>query len=310
MPEVQSGEIANLTQGSKTMTLPDLQAAQRRERLENLHDQLTDQVETLTTSDGWRQMLSMASHLHTYSLRNQLLIAAQMPTATAVAGYRQWQRLGRQVRKGSEAIWVLGPVTYKSGEEVNEATGESRPLYQLRGFKPLAVFDIADTDGPPLPQPAHLTGEAPKELWDGLTRLLGEHGYTVERAELPGGKQGSTSPTDHKVRIDSRLSPMEALAVLAHEHAHVALGHLDQIDEYRQHRGPFEVEAESAVFVTMTALGFDTGNWSVDYVAGWSGGSPEAMAKTAERVVSTAHDTLDRLTPSAGLEPAGIGVAI
>jgi N-terminal domain of anti-restriction factor ArdC len=268
-----------------------------------------DGFQTLTTSDGWKQMLRMASHLHTYSLRNQLLIAAQMPTATAVAGYRQWQRLGRQVRKGSEAIWVLGPVTYKSGEEVNEATGESHPLYQLRGFKPLAVFDISDTEGPELPKPAHLSGEAPKELWDGLTRLLGEQGYTVERVELIGGKQGSTSPTDHKVRIDSRLSPMEALAVLAHEHAHVALGHLEQIDEYRQHRGPFEVEAESAVFVTMTALGFDTGNWSVDYVAGWAGDSPEAMAKTAERVISTAHETLDRLSPDHGLDvSSGIGL--
>jgi hypothetical protein len=47
----------------------------------------------------------------------------------------------------------------------------------------------------------------------------------------------------------------------------------------------------------MTALGFDTGNWSVDYVAGWAGGSSEAMTKTAERVVSTAHETLDRLAP-------------
>jgi hypothetical protein len=299
-----------------TRLAPEEAAAQRKERLENLHDQLTEQVETLTSSEGWRSMLRMASHLHTYSLRNQLLIAAQKPTATAVAGYRQWQRLGRQVTRGAEAIWVLGPVTYKSGEEVNEATGESHPLYQLRGFKPLAVFDIADTDGPPLPQPAHLTGEAPKELWDGLTRLLAEHGYTVERTELPGGKQGSTSPTDQKVRIDSHLSPMEALAVLAHEHAHVALGHLEQIDEYRQHRGPFEVEAESLVFVEMTALGFDTGNWSVDYVAGWAGDSSEAIAKTAESVVATAHETIERLTPTLaldrrnGVESSGIGAAL
>jgi hypothetical protein len=295
---------------------PEQAAAQRKERLENLHTQLTEQVEALTTSDGWKQMLSMASHLHTYSLRNQLLIAAQKPTATAVSGYRQWQRLGRQVRRGSEAIWVLGPVTYKSGEEVNEVTGESHPLYQLHGFKPLAVFDIADTDGPPLPQPAHLTGDAPKELWDGLTRLLADDGYTVERAELPGGRQGSTSSTTHRVLIDSRLSPMEALAVLFHEHAHVALGHLDHVDEYRNHRGPFEVEAESAVYVTMTALGFDTGSWSVDYVAGYSAGSPDAMAKTAERVVSTAHETIERLTLTlaldqrSGIEPSGIAIGL
>ena len=101
--------------------------------------------------------------------------------------------------------------------------------------------------------------------------------------------------------------------MLAHEHAHVALGHLDKIDEYRVHRGPFEVEAESTVFVTMTALGFDTGNWSADYVAGWQQTSPEAMAETAARVVSTAHQTLEALSPSIGLEPTVIverGVAV
>jgi hypothetical protein len=243
---------------------------------------------------------------HAYPIHEHLRVRAstaiaahiELDAEAAVAGYRQWQRLGRQVRKGSEAIWVLGPVTHKSGEEVNEATGGSPPLYQLRGFKPLAIFDITDTDGAELPEPAHLAGDAPKELWDGLTRLLAEQGYTVERVELPGGKQGSTRPADHKIRIDSRLSPIEALAVLAH----VALGHLKQIDEYRQHRGPFEVEAESTVFVTMTALGFDTGNWSVDYVAGWAGDSPETMAETAERVVATAHDTIERLTPTLALD--------
>jgi hypothetical protein len=74
---------------------------------------------------------------------------------------------------------------------------------------------------------------------------------------------------------------MEALAVLAHEHAHVSLGHLDRIDEYRANhdnaRGVMEVEAESATYVTMTALGFDTGNWSIEYVGGWSHGDKTSL---------------------------------
>jgi hypothetical protein len=226
---------------------------------------------------------------------------AQRENATQVAGYRTWQKLGRQVVKGAQAIYVLGPVTYKT-EAQNEATGETQAQYKLRGFKPVPVFDLADTTGPELPKPAHLTGDAPKELWDGLTRLLNERGFTVERAEIFGGTQGDTSPTDHRVRIDSRLAPMEALAVLAHEHAHVALGHLAKIDEYRNHRGPFEVEAESTVYVTMSALGFDTSEWSADYVAGWQQTSPDAMAETAAKVVGTAHETIERLTPTLALD--------
>jgi hypothetical protein len=294
------------------VTRPSLEeaAAQRKERLEALHGQLVEQVEALTSSEGWKHMLQMAAKMHRYSFQNTLLILAQRESATQVAGYRAWQKLGRQVVKGAQAIWVLGPVTYKTGEAQNEATGETQALYKLRGVKPVPVFDLADTTGPELPKPAHLTGDAPKELWDGLTRLLDERGFAVERAEIYGGTQGDTSPTDHRVRIDSRLAPMEALAVLAHEYAHVALGHLDKIDLYKIHRGPFEVEAESTVFVTMSALGFDTGNWSADYVAGWGQTSPDAMAETAARVVATAHQTLEALSPSLGLEPSTIGVEL
>jgi hypothetical protein len=294
-----------------TRPSPEEAAALRKERLEALHGQLVEQVDALTSSEGWKHMLQMAAKMHRYSFQNTLLILAQHENATQVAGYRTWQKLGRQVVKGAQAIWVLGPVTYKNGEKVNEATGETKPLYQLRGFKPVPVFDLADTTGPDLPKPAHLNGEAPKELWDGLTRLLNERGFTVERAEIFGGAQGDdTSPTDHRVRIDSRLAPMEGLAVLAHEYAHVALGHLDKIEEYRVHRGPFEVEAESTVYVTMSALGFDTSGWSADYVAGWQQTSPDAMAETATRVVATAHQTLETLSPSIGLVPSGIGVEL
>jgi hypothetical protein len=46
---------------------PTLQAAQRKERLEALHDQLTDQVAKLTNSADWMRMLQMASKMHNYS---------------------------------------------------------------------------------------------------------------------------------------------------------------------------------------------------------------------------------------------------
>jgi hypothetical protein len=296
-----------------TRLSPEDAAAQRRERLETLHNQLTEGVQTLTTSEGWRRMLDMASKLHRYSANNLLLIMLQRPEASAVAGYRTWQQLGRQVRRGSEAIWVLGPVKYKIETE-NEATGEVSQRMQLRGFKPVPVFAIEDTDGPELPAPAELSGDAPATLWDGLTSVLNEQGYTVERVEIPGGAKGDTDPLTKVVRIDARLHPMEALAVLFHEHHHVALGHMERIEEYRANhanaRGVMETEAESATYVAMSALGFDTGNWSIEYVAGWSAGDQKLLMSTAERVVSAAHQTVDSLTPSAGLEPSGLAIGL
>jgi hypothetical protein len=231
----------------------------------------------------------------------------QRPDTAAVAGYRTWQKVGRQVKRGSEAIWVLGPVKYKVELE-NQDTGEKSSAIALRGFKPVPVFALEDTDGPELPQPAHLAGEAPAAIWDGLTGMLADRGYTVERSLIASRAKGDTNPADHRVRIDSRLPAMEALAVLFHEYHHVYLGHVEDLEQYRLHRGRMETEAESATYVAMTALGFDTGDWSIDYVAGWSGGDPKLLHSTAERVVTAAHETVDQLTITDGLELNGLEV--
>ncbi len=39
-----------------------------------------------------------------------MLISMQCPDATQVAGFRRWQELGRQVRKGEKAIRILAPM--------------------------------------------------------------------------------------------------------------------------------------------------------------------------------------------------------
>lgn len=66
----------------------------RKAEAEELHETFTAQVEQLVTSEGWRQFLAFARSFHHYSLRNMLLILAQKPDATQVAGYRAWQEKG------------------------------------------------------------------------------------------------------------------------------------------------------------------------------------------------------------------------
>lgn len=132
MGQVPPGRgIRSSKEGGVTRPSPEEAAAIRTERLEGLHGQFVEQVETLTTSEGWKHMLQMAAKMHRYSFQNTLLILGQRENATQVAGYRAWQKLGRQVIKGAQAIWVLGPVTYKT-EPQNEATGETQALYKLR----------------------------------------------------------------------------------------------------------------------------------------------------------------------------------
>jgi N-terminal domain of anti-restriction factor ArdC len=46
---------------------------------------------------------------------NTLLLLAQRPDATRVAGYTLWQQLGRQVAKGEKGLTILAPVTRRAG---------------------------------------------------------------------------------------------------------------------------------------------------------------------------------------------------
>ena len=84
-------------------------AAAREQRLEVLHQQLTEQVTALVDGPAWGAWLATAAKFRTYSFHNTLLIGLQRPDATAVAGYKVWQQLGRQVNKGEKGIVLLAP---------------------------------------------------------------------------------------------------------------------------------------------------------------------------------------------------------
>ena len=61
-----------------------------------------EQVDALRTSDDWQRWLDVASRLPSYSFNNVLLVLAQRPDATTVAGHQAWKALGRQVMKGEK----------------------------------------------------------------------------------------------------------------------------------------------------------------------------------------------------------------
>jgi len=112
------------TRRARTGKTAEQAAAERRERAEQMQAQIAAQVEAMAESTGWREWLDYLANFHSYSLRNILLIAAQRPDATQVAGFRKWQELGRQVRKGEKAIRIFG-FSSKKVLETDPATARS-----------------------------------------------------------------------------------------------------------------------------------------------------------------------------------------
>jgi hypothetical protein len=224
----------------------------RAEQLIELHQQLTAGVVELVNGEAWQAMLAAAARFHTYSWRNCLLILAQMPTATRVAGYRAWQGLGRQVRKGERGIAVIAPVTYRRNDEDGKAADvEDSTAREIRGWKIEHVFDISQTDGEPL---AHIEvpnvgGEAPQGLWDGLAAQVTTAGFTLVRQPTPGrpSANGSMTRSEMIIRVREDLGAAQACKTLAHELAHVELGH--GTASCTDSRCQAEVEAESVAYV-------------------------------------------------------------
>ena len=116
-------------------------------------------------SDRYRRYLETMSRFHAYSLNNCLLIFAQKPEATLVAGYQTWRkRFGRHVRYGEKGIRILAPAPYKMQKEQDKMDSFGKPVLDKDGepvketvevtvnaFKPVSTFDITQTEGDPVP---------------------------------------------------------------------------------------------------------------------------------------------------------------
>jgi antirestriction protein ArdC len=229
---------------------------------------LREGIVALTSSDQWRRHLDCQSRFHRYSFGNVVLIDAQRPESTRVAGFRSWKALDRTVRRGERAIWILAPMKFRK-EITDQDVSDDRVV---RGFKSVPVFDISQTEGADLPVVCRKLTENGSCAWiDRLAAAAGLIGYSVQPTELPEGLNGDCSFDLRRIRVEVRNSSAQQVKTLAHELAH-ALLHQGQTD-----RRLAELEAESTAYVVCRRLGVDTGLYSFGYVASWAGGGEEAV---------------------------------
>ncbi len=276
-------------------------AEERRAEAEQLHETITEQIEALRDSETWTRFLAFAQAFHRYSLGNLLLIFAQCPEATHVAGYRTWQSLNRQVRNGEHGIRIFGGRDVRETVE-NEQTGEEEEQRRVRFF-PVSVFDMGQTElideeaGDPATIAQVLTGDDPAGIYDAVADYLTSKGWTVEREQIPGAANGyTTTDGTQRVVIDADLSPAQTAKTALHEAAHVLLHAEEDHAEYVEHRGIKETEAESVAYIVAGILGLDTSAYSVGYVAGWSNCDSDTVKATAANVLRAAHTLADAIT--------------
>jgi antirestriction protein ArdC len=266
-----------------------------RNKADRAHDLLVSAVDQLEKSEDWKAALDAAARFHNYSFRNVLLIsmgaADQGFTATRVAGYQKWKTMNRQVRKGSKGIPILAPLTFKAEDENGE-------MYSvLGGFKVVFVFDISQTDGPPVPDTGDFVippeGEAP--CLQNLIDLAENLGFPYVENLIQGGAEGYTQFNPKRIVVNTGMNDLHRFEVLTHELGH-ALLHDPENGDRPGHRGIGEVEAESVAYIVSSALGVDVGSSAFGYIAGWASETnktaTETILEVGTRVIKAAQQIL------------------
>jgi len=255
----------------------------KADELKTITTDALDKLATLLDAGHSEQLTALfktMSRFHKYSWHNVCLIASQRPMATRVAGFQTWRTLGRCVRKGEKGIAILAPIV---GRKRDDAVGDEART--VLGFRAAYVFDVAQTDGDPLPAPAEASGD-PGATYERLTAAIGKQGIAIERVDDLDGALG----TSHggMIRLLNGLSPAVAFTTLVHEYAHELLHRAEDRPASRDTR---ELEAEAVAFVVGSAVGLDTADYSRDYIHLYRG-DREALSHSLVRIQRAASAIL------------------
>lgn len=306
-----------------------------REQLKEITDRIEAGIRDIFESgdmEKYRNYLRTMSRFHNYSLNNQALIHLQRPDATLVAGYNRWRdKFSRHVLRGEKGITIIAPTPYKKKIEQEKLDPDTKlPILDADGkvmteekeieipmFRPVKVFDYAQTDGKPLPERvaspvANLTGSV--ENYEAFMEALRRSSpVPVEAKPLSADMDGYFSPKSQSITLREGMSEVQTVSAAVHEIAHAKLHNygLQQAAERKaKSRNTEEVEAESVSFMVCAYFGIETGANSFGYVATWSKNaelpefraSLDTISKTANGIITDVEKHFAEVCQERGIE--------
>ncbi len=263
-------------------------------------ERLYAEVARIDSGVDWKRIAAASRILNRFSPRNAVLVAMQAcrrsEEVTQLAGYRNWQRLGRQVRSGERGYAILAPVFRPTGRTADVDPPDDRPT----GFRWVTVFDVSQTEGPDLapPLPVLLQGESME--YEAVSAALVGQASAAGFETCEGDLQGANGLTDflaRRVTVRPGLSGAQRAKTLAHELAHIEL-HAGGIAS----RQVAEIEAETTAYLVMANLGLATDDYSFPYIANWARGDLSLVVAVAERTQAASRTMTARIAQSAPVQ--------
>ena len=228
-----------------------------------------------------------------WTFANRLLMTAQ--GTNDARGYKQWQQVNRQVKRGSLAIHVFAPLTRKV-TETDETTGEEMSRIIVTGFRPIPVFRVEDTEGEPLP-----TFNYRPKVYPPFFDVAEKLGLKVEYRPMRSNYLGKYVSNTKSIELDSQDA-----VVYYHELSHAV--HDTFVDLKTYDKAKAEIVAEFSA-VTLCELSGISGYQSqgYDYIRHYCAGDakPEIVLKKimcvlndVEKIVSIVLDATEDKLPA------------
>lgn len=262
-------------------------------KLLSIVDELVDAINSPTGDKTIEEWLDQQALFWQYSWANTILILSQKPDARQVAGYKQWQKLGRQVRGGERSIRILAPFSYKIKKEPveGEEPGEEETTYRTY-FNPVSVFDVLQTDGEKLLDFRPDIGVGGKGLLQAAKSYAEEEEVPLQFGPIYG--EAGAYIGSEGIKVYGGLGVSHQAISLVHELSHRQLKHL----EAKVPTSQAEAEAEATTFIVLKALGLPAqASNSAGYIKSHFEGAQDGEPK--ERASARIRDSLSRISMAA-----------
>lgn len=138
-----------------------------------------------------------------------------------------------------------------------------------------------------------------------IENLCKSKGISFEYIENTGSANGYFKPNENKICVNANMDFSQKTKTLVHEYVHSQLhqqGYDPKISKDNlSARSVAEIEAESVAYVVSKHFGFDTSEYSFEYVSGWAKGKEMAtltdtlnnIKKTSERIINEIKSPLE-----------------
>lgn len=254
-------------------------------------DTLLSNIESMSDEE-FRNILDSMHKFHKYSTNNQFLLSCY--GASQVAGFRQWQKLKRKVKKGEKALRILAPSSFWINREdikgtpqiIREVKKNGVTMCKVLYFKDVPVFDISQTEGEPIAK--GMTTQSDITL-NPLLETASRLGYTVDNKPMPISTGGYISGND--IFLNSNLAEIEHIGTVIHELAHGLLNHIEKGTE----RELAEQQAEAVTYIVAQHYGIKRN--SEFYLKSWKLSESikdtlEEVSKASSKIIETIQESI------------------